>query len=71
MMSKSFNPIVGHEFLVCETCLGFFSNRSEFEGHRAETRHSDKTALLRAVSATQMEKENKMVVFFEPSRIAC
>jgi hypothetical protein len=26
---------------------------------------------LRAVSATQMEKENKVVVFFEPSRIAC
>jgi hypothetical protein len=43
--------------------LDFFSNREEFEGHRRETKHSDNTVLLRAVSATKAE--DKVIVFFE------
>jgi predicted metal-binding protein len=64
MISKNVNPVVDHEVLVCETCLDFFSNRAEFEGHRSETRHSDSTVLLKAVSATKVEEE-KVVVFFD------
>jgi hypothetical protein len=52
-----------NEVLVCETCLNFFPNRVEFEGHRSETRHSDNTVLLRAVSA--IKAEDKAVVIFE------
>jgi hypothetical protein len=52
-----------NEVLVCETCLNFFSNRAEFEGHHGETGHSDNTVLLRAVSATKAE--DKVIVFFE------
>ena len=63
MLSKNVNPLSDQEVLVCETCLDFFSNRSEFEGHRSETRHSDSTVLLRAVSATKVD--DKMIVFFE------
>jgi hypothetical protein len=64
MLSKSPVSIEGNEVLVCETCLDFFSSRAEFEGHRGETRHSDNTILLRAVSATKVE-EDKVIVIFE------
>jgi hypothetical protein len=63
MLSKSPACIEDNEVLVCETCLDFFSNRAEFEGHRGETRHSDNKVLLRAVSATKAE--DKVIVFFE------
>lgn len=63
MLSKSPVCIEDNEVLVCETCLDFFSNREEFEGHRRETKHNDNTVLLRAVSATKTE--DKMIVFFE------
>ncbi|HEU4446471.1 MAG TPA: hypothetical protein VFR94_17500 [Nitrososphaeraceae archaeon] len=63
MLSKSPVCIEDNEVLVCETCLDFFSNREEFEGHRRETKHNDNTVLLRAVSATKAE--DKMIVFFE------
>ena len=63
MLSKSSVCIEDNEVLVCETCLDFFSNREEFEGHRRETKHSDNTVLLRAVSATKAE--DKVIVFFE------
>jgi hypothetical protein len=63
MLSKSPTSIEDNEVLVCETCLDFFSNRAEFEGHRNQTKHSDNTVLLRAVSATKAE--DKVVVFFE------
>jgi hypothetical protein len=63
MLSKSPVCIEDNEVLVCETCLDFFSNREEFEGHRRETRHSDNTVLLRALSATKAE--DKMIVFFD------
>jgi hypothetical protein len=64
MLSKSPASIENDEVLVCETCLDFFSNRAEFEGHRSETRHSDDAVLLRAVSATKVE-EDKVIVIFE------
>jgi hypothetical protein len=64
MLSKSATSIEDIEVLVCEACLDFFSNRAEFEGHRIETRHSDSTVLLRAVSATKMD-DNKVIVFFD------
>ena len=63
MLSKGVTPVSDSDVLVCETCLDFFSNRSEFEGHRSETRHSDSTVLLRAVSATKVE--DKVIVFFD------
>ena len=65
MLSKSSSSIEeDNEVLVCETCLDFFSNRAEFEGHCGETRHSDNTVvLLRAVSATKVE--DKVIVIFE------
>jgi hypothetical protein len=63
MLSKGVIPVSDNDVLVCETCLDFFSNRSEFEGHRSETRHSDSTVLLRAVSATKVE--DKVIVFFD------
>lgn len=63
MLSKSPASIGDNEVLVCETCLDFFSNRAEFEVHRGETRHSDNTVLLRAVSATKAE--DKVIVIFE------
>jgi hypothetical protein len=63
MLSKSPVCIEDNEVLVCETCLDFFSNREEFEGHHRETKHSDNTVLLRAVSATKAE--DKMIVFFD------
>jgi hypothetical protein len=63
MLSKSPTSIEDNEVLVCETCLDFFCNRAEFEGHRRETKHRDNTVLLRAVSATKAE--DKVVVFFE------
>ena len=63
MLSKGHAYIEDNEVLVCETCLDFFSNRTEFEGHRGETGHSDNTVLLRAASATKVE--DKLVVFFE------
>jgi hypothetical protein len=64
MLSKgSISVEKDNEVLVCETCLNFFSTRDEFEGHRGETRHSDNTVLLRAVSATKAE--DKVIVFFE------
>jgi hypothetical protein len=63
MLSKSPVCIEDNEVLVCETCLDFFSNREEFEGHRDQTKHSDNTVLLRAVSATKAE--DKMIVFFD------
>ena len=67
MLSKSATSIVeDNEVLVCETCLNFFSNRDEFEGHRGETRHSDNAVLLRAVSA--IKAEDKAIVFFELPR---
>jgi len=63
MLSKGVTPMSDHEVLVCETCLDFFSNRAEFEGHRTETRHSDSTVPLRAVSATKLD--DKMIVLFD------
>ena len=63
MLPKGVTPVSDNDVLVCETCLDFFSNRSEFEGHRSETRHSDSTVLLRAVSATKVE--DKVIVFFD------
>lgn len=63
MLSKGVTPVSDNDVLVCETCLDFFSNREEFEGHRRETKHSDNTVLLRAVSATKAE--DKVIVFFE------
>ena len=64
MLSKSSSSIEeDNEVLVCETCLDFFSNRAEFEGHRSQTRHSDNTVLLRAVSTTKVE--DKVIVIFE------
>jgi hypothetical protein len=63
MLSKGVAPVSDHEVLVCETCLDFFFNRSEFEGHRSETRHSDSTVLLKAVSATKVD--DKVIVFFD------
>jgi hypothetical protein len=63
MLSKGSTSVRDNEVLVCETCLDFFSNRAEFEGHRSETGHSDNTVLLRAASATKVE--DKLVVFFE------
>ena len=64
MLSKG-STCIGedNEVLVCETCLDFFSNRDEFEGHRDQTRHIDNAILLRAASATKVE--DKLVVFFE------
>jgi hypothetical protein len=65
MLSENAASIKGdNEVLVCETCLNFFPNRVEFEGHCSETRHSDNTVILRAVSATKVE-EDKAVVIFE------
>jgi hypothetical protein len=64
MLSKSSASIGDNEVLVCEACLDFFSNRAEFERHRNETKHSDNTVLLRAVSATKAE-EDKVIVIFE------
>jgi hypothetical protein len=67
MLSKSSSSIEeDNEVLVCETCLDFFSNRAEFEGHRSETKHSDNTVLLRAVSTTKVE--DKVIVIFEIPR---
>ena len=63
MLSKGSTSIRDNEVLVCETCLDFFSNRAEFEGHCGETRDGDNTVLLRAVSA--IKAEDKMVVIFE------
>ena len=64
MLSTSSSSIEeDNEVLVCETCLDFFSNRAEFEGHRSQTRHSDNTVLLRAVSTTKVE--DKVIVIFE------
>ena len=63
MLSQSATSTEDNKVLVCETCLDFFSNRAEFEGHRIETTHSDSTVLLRAVSATEVE--DKVVVFFD------
>ncbi len=63
MLSESATSVEDNKVLVCETCLDFFSNRAEFEGHRSETRHSDSTVLLRAVSATKVE--DKVIVFFD------
>ena len=65
MLFENAGSIKGdNEVLVCETCLNFFPNRAEFEGHRRETRHSDNTVLPRAISATKVE-EDKAVVIFE------
>ncbi len=65
MLSENTAFIKGdNEVLVCETCLSFFANRAEFEGHRFETGHNDNTVLLKAVSATKVE-EDKAVVIFE------
>jgi hypothetical protein len=63
MLSKTPASIEDNEVLVCETCLGFFSNRAEFERHLSDARHSDNKVLLRAVSATKAE--NKVIVIFE------
>lgn len=64
MLSKSVNAVLDHdEVLVCETCVDFFSNRAELEGHRSETGHSDSAILLRSVSATIVK--DKMIVFFD------
>ena len=63
MLSKSSASIEGNEVLVCETCMDFFSNRAEFEGHSSETRHSNNTIPLRAISATKVE--DKVIVIFE------
>ncbi len=63
MLSQSATSVEDKEVLVCETCLDFFSNRAEFEVHRSETRHSDSTVLLRAVSTTKVE--DKVIVFFD------
>ena len=63
MLPKGVTPVSDNDVLVYETCLDFFSNRSEFEGHRSETRHSDSTVLLRAVYATKVE--DKVIVFFD------
>ncbi len=64
MLYEGVTPLSDHDkVLVCETCLDFFSNRSEFEGHRNETRHRDRSVLLRPVSATKVD--DKMVVFFD------
>jgi hypothetical protein len=64
MLSKSSASIEDNEVLVCETCLDFFSNRAEFEGHCDQTRHSDNKVLLRAISASKVE-EDKVIVIFE------
>jgi hypothetical protein len=63
MLSQSATSVEDKEVVVCETCLDFFSNRAEFEVHRSETRHSDSTVLLRAVSTTKVE--DKVIVFFD------
>jgi hypothetical protein len=67
MLSENTVSIKGdNEVLVCETCLNFFPNRAEFEGHRSETRHSDNTVLLRAVTATKVEDDKAVVIFQIP-----
>jgi hypothetical protein len=65
MQSKSSASIEDKEILVCETCLDFFSNRAEFEGHHGKTGHSDNSVVLRVVSATRVE--DKVIVFFDIS----
>ena len=62
-MASSPTCIEDKEVLVYETCLGFFSNGAEFEGHPGETGHNGNAVILRAVSTTKAE--DKAIVIFE------